>query len=268
MPHSFLIEGLSHIGRTRARNEDSMALEPDAAVVVVADGMGGHPGGDVASRVAADVAASTLTTLLSSAPEHRPDEHDTTGRLSRAMSRSVLAAHGAVRDRGRSEPGLNGMGTTLIGWVADADTGADAVGHVGDSRAYRLRRGVLERLTRDDTWVQERVDAHEFTPEEARRHPFGHMLTQCVGLDEPPTPHVGVGHVEDGDVYLLCTDGLVGMLEDAEIRRIVGANGADRPGADHPGAVARALVDAANERGGRDNITVALVVVRPAPEDG
>ncbi len=238
-----------------------MLLDPEGAVVVVADGMGGHPGGDVASRVAAAAAAHSLANLVSPRADAQFADHDIAGNLSKAMAKSVMVAHEAIRAKGRSDPGLSGMGTTLIGWAADANTGAYALGHVGDSRAYRLRAGVMERLTRDDTWVQERIDAHQLTPEEGRKHPFGHMLTQCVGLDDPPTPHVAVGHVEVGDVYLLCSDGLVGMLDDPEIRDFLSDAG------DDPEATAAALVDAANDRGGRDNITVALVVVRPRPQD-
>lgn len=255
MRHSIRISGLTDIGRIRARNEDALSLDPDNSVAVVTDGMGGHPGGDVASRVAAAAASRSLAALLAD----RSDDahHDACGRLYRAMSGSVLVAHEAVRARGRAEPDLRGMGTTLIAWAADPETGAYAVGHVGDSRAYRLRGHGLERLTRDDTWVQERIDAHQLTQEEAKGHPFAHMLIQCLGLEEPPTPHVSVGHVEDGDVYLLCTDGLVGMLADREIGSLLAACDGDLDG------TAQALVDAANERGGRDNITVALVAVRP-----
>lgn len=259
---AFQITGLSDIGRVRSRNEDSLCVDSDRHVAVVADGMGGHPGGDVASRVAARAACRALAELLAPGQEGQFDGHDTTGRLSRAMSRSVLRAHEAVREEAAAQPALDGMGTTLIGWTADAATGAYAVGHVGDSRAYRLRQGRLELLTRDDTWVQERLDARQLTAEEARGHPFGHMLTQCVGLDDPPTPHVGVGHVEEGDRYLLCTDGLVGMLDDADIRHLLAVHAGDPDGA------VQALVDAANAHGGRDNITVALIVVRPSPPAG
>ncbi len=250
--HQLTFTGLSDIGRVRKRNEDSLSLQPDLGVAVVADGMGGHPGGDVASRIAADTAARRLRALL---PRGGAQE-DTTEALRTAMAQSVLGAHHAVRTEGVREPTLDGMGTTLTAMAIDPSSGRYAIGHVGDSRAYRFRDGALVQLTRDDTWVQRRVEADELTPDQARRHPFGHILTQCVGLEDAPEPQVLTGLVAPGDVYLLCTDGLVGMLEDADLKRILEARSSE--GAE---AVASALVTLAKERGGFDNITVVVTEV-------
>lgn len=250
--HNLTFTGLSDIGRVRKRNEDSLSLQPDLGVAVVADGMGGHPGGDVASRIAADTATRRLRVLL---PQGGTQE-DTTEALRSAMAQSVLGAHHAVRTEGVREPALDGMGTTLTALAIDPATGKYAIGHVGDSRAYRYRDGTLVQLTRDDTWVQRRVEAAELTPDQARRHPFGHILTQCVGLEDAPEPQVLTGKVEAGDVYVLCTDGLVGMLEDADVKDILEAHGEE--GAE---AVASALVSLARDRGGFDNITVAVATV-------
>ncbi len=254
MSYSFTISGLSHVGRVRRRNEDSLSIEPELAIAFVTDGMGGHPGGDVASRIAALHACRTLTELVQE-PRRSVHDRDNTARfLADAMERSVAVAHAAVRQRSETEPHLKGMGTTLVGWVGDPSTGAYAMGHVGDSRGYRLRAGNFESLTRDDTWVQDRLDHDLISVEEARRHRYGHMLTQCIGLEEPPKIHVVEGHTAPGDRFLLCTDGLIGMMKDWEIRTTLLEH-------DDDDEALRVLIDRANEEGGKDNITAVLARV-------
>jgi len=254
--HRLTVIGISDIGRVRNRNEDSLSLVPELGIAVLADGMGGHPGGDVASRIAAETTVSSLRHLLPS--DGFPDPESAGEKLGQAMAESVLWAHRAIRAEGTREPALEGMGTTLTALVVDAATGAYAIGHVGDSRAYRLRDGELVLLTRDDTWVQQRVDEEQLTPEQARDHPFGHMLTQCVGLPDQPDPHIHTGIAEEGDVYLLCTDGLTGMLQDSD----VAASLTGSPGDEPAGRTSlQTLVDLANSKGGHDNITAALVLV-------
>lgn len=234
-----------------------MSLIPDRGVAVVADGMGGHPGGDVASRIAAQTAAK----LLLEAQDDASGGEDATERMRAAMSETVLQAHEDIRTQGAEEPELEGMGTTLTAMVIDAASGAYVVGHVGDSRAYLFRDGKLTQLTRDDTWVQERLEAEQLTPDQAKRHPFGHLLTQCLGLEEPPEPHVLQGTVRVGDAYLLCTDGLVGMVDDAELERILADHLSANGGPTEGTGPVQALLDAANEAGGHDNITAALMMI-------
>lgn len=229
-------------------------MAPEQGVAVVADGMGGHPGGDVASRIAAETAAKVLREAVGAGLVGDSETH-----LRAAMARSVVAAHDAIRAHGRDDPELAGMGTTLTAMIVDAPAARYVLGHVGDSRAYLFRDERLTQLTRDDTWVQERVEASQLTPEQARRHPFGHLLTQCLGLDDPPIPHILGGRVEAGDAFLLCTDGLVGMLEDEEMERILAEHLAPNAGPHDAEAPVRALLDAANEAGGYDNITAALL---------
>jgi len=247
-------EGASHIGRVRKRNEDSFAVHAELGLVVVADGMGGHPGGDVASRTATHEAGIFLQERLPLAAGARPDKDLALAELGQTMEAVATAAHAAVRAHGKTDPVLARMGTTFTAMVVDLQTGIFGIGHVGDSRAYRLRDGDLLQLTRDDTWVQERVENEDFTPEQARRHPFAHLVTQALGLDDAPEPHVVTGEVAEGDTYLLCTDGLVGMLDDEAVGEHL-TEGAGDP----PGTIAQRLVDAANESGGRDNITVVVL---------
>jgi protein phosphatase len=256
LPYLIQVDGVSDIGRTRARNEDSFAFFADLGVAVVADGMGGHPGGDIASLTAAREAEAFLRTQLPLLPSEEMGSGPAPAALSETMAAAVMAAHSAIRARGEEDPMLAGMGTTLTAMAVHADSGGFGIGHVGDSRAYRSRGGELQQLTRDDTWVQERVENGDLTPEQAKRHPFGHILTQCLGLDDPPKPHVVTGEVEPGDTYLLCTDGLVGMLEDEAILDLL-----THLDGEAPQSIARRLVDAANENGGHDNITATVIVV-------
>jgi PPM family protein phosphatase len=253
-----IVTGLSDIGRIRSRNEDSIALLPDLGVAVVADGMGGHPGGDVASRIAAQTTALELQDSVGPAI-HR--DQDVVSQVRTAMAESVGAAHEAIRAEGKTDPELEGMGTTVTALVVDLPTATYVIGHVGDSRAYLLRNDALTQITRDDTWVQDRVDNGEFSQEQADRHPFGHILTQCVGLEDTPTIHVMDGRTEAGDVYLLCSDGLVGVLNDDVIADLLRSAFASGPSDEAARSAATALVASANEAGGYDNITVALTAL-------
>ncbi len=247
-------DGISDIGQIRKRNEDSLELLPELCLVIVADGMGGHPGGDVASRTAAKEAGRFLSTRLPL--ETGGDVELAMSQLAETMEAAVLAAHQAVRLRGEADPDLSRMGTTLTAMAVDPLTGAFGIGHVGDSRTYRLRQSDFLQITRDDTWVQDRLENEDITVEQAKRHPFGHLLTQCVGLEDAPEPRVVTGRVEIGDTYLVCTDGLVGMLEDESIVELL-LDAAD----EDPKTAIQRLVDAANESGGHDNVTAALVRV-------
>jgi protein phosphatase len=256
VPLLIRLAGLTDIGRVRRRNEDSLALASDHGVAVVADGMGGHPGGDEASRIAAQVALDRLVTL------RKGDQGETSAPpWASAMAEVVIHAHAAVRRRSEEVPEHAGMGTTLTAMVADSARALWVVGHVGDSRAYQYREGVFRQVTRDDTWVQERVDAQELTPDQARRHPFGHIVTQGLGLDQPPRPRVLTGDLRRGDVYLLCTDGLAGMVEDELIAGVIRDQARDSGAPFDAGMVCRTLVDMANRRGGHDNVTLAVMQV-------
>jgi PPM family protein phosphatase len=264
LPDALSVTGLSDIGRVRRRNEDSLSLIPDLGVAVVADGMGGHPGGDVASQVAAETAARLLGNALTGLRSN--GDFHILAALREAMEQSMRSAHEEVRGRGSADPELEGMGTTLTAMAVDAASGAFVVGHVGDSRAYRFRSGRLTQLTRDDTWIQQRVERGEISPERAKRSPYAHLLTQCVGLEDTPVPQLLEGRAEPGDAFLLCTDGLVGMLEDREMERLLGVGLAARPaegGKRDRAAAVRGLLEAANEAGGHDNVTAALIVYAP-----
>jgi len=239
MRYSWAVE--SHVGLVRSANEDSYAPRTDGiddgpVLIAVADGMGGHAAGDVASRVAIEAATSN-------ADDYAIDP----------VTR-VEKANKAVIDAVTADPALAGMGTTLTLGSFGAD-GTLRLAHVGDSRAYLRRNGVLQQLTSDDTVVAELVEAGHLSEEQARNHPRRHLVTQSIGM-----PDVGIETVEfaltKGDIVLLCSDGLTGMISDDLISELL-ARG------EGPSDAAWALITAANAAGGHDNTTVAVVEVDP-----
>lgn len=249
---------LSDTGLVRERNEDAVQCDPPRGILVVADGMGGHPAGDVASRLAAETASRTLLTWDPAAVFLEPTDPDapegSRSPLGDRMAEAVTEANERILDDARRHPDRAGMGTTLTALLADRTTGRWAIGHVGDSRAYRFAEGSLHQITRDDSWVQEQVEAGVMTPERAREHPYANVLSRALGLDRQVEPTVYEGPLTPGEVFLLCTDGLSGMIEDERIREVL----AESTGVDEAAA---ALVQAAREQGGRDNITVGLLAV-------
>lgn len=260
------VAGRTDIGRVRPGNEDALRLSPEAGLVVVADGMGGGPAGEVASSLAAE---SVLRDLEGAgAPSAGPEERDLAGSRPppspeapppARMEGAILRAQERLLEEIRGRPGLRGMGTTLTalevrpGPTADKN-GGFVVGHVGDSRAYRFRGGRLERLTRDHTQVQDAVEAGHLSAEEARVHPARHVLTMVLGVEAPIEPQIVEGPADPGDLFLLCSDGLTEVLSDGQIEEVLGREA--RRGLE---AVVAELVDGVNDRGSPDNVTVALL---------
>jgi protein phosphatase len=221
----------SDIGRARERNEDSLLIK--APLYAVADGMGGHRGGNVASAMA-------LETLEEVGAGSQPG----------ALIEMVKLANGRVLERGEAERDLHGMGTTLTALLAD-DAKAHLV-HIGDSRAYLLRDGVFRQLTRDHTLVQRMVDEGRLTREEADHHPQRSILTRALGVDAEAEPDPLTLDLQSGDRLLLCTDGLTGMVEEDRIRQLL----EEEP---DPQRACDRLIDEANAEGGEDNITVIVL---------
>lgn len=252
--------GLSDVGLTRAHNEDYFEVDPQHQLYVVADGMGGHSFGEVASQIA----VNTIRDFI-----ERTHDHDTTwpfaadSRLSRhsnLLKMSVRLAHEKVLSAITRDPSLHGMGTTVVGFLLEGATAA--VAHVGDSRAYRWRDGRLDQLTQDHTWVHEQVMAGFLSKEQARAHPLKNVVTRALGGESEVVVDVREIEVRPGDLYLLCSDGLTSMLGDADIREKLGAVG---EGAELHDA-ARELVGESNTRGGIDNITVVLLAIEEDTE--
>jgi PPM family protein phosphatase len=220
-------------GRQRSANEDSLFV--DAPLFVVADGMGGAQAGEVASRAAAESFAQNL-------PPAPPE---------RLLEETIEGANRTIHELARKDPSLTGMGTTTTAALVDLDSEEVAIGHVGDSRAYRLRGGRFEQLTRDHSLVEEMRRKGQLTDAQAEDHPQRSIITRALG----PEPEVEVDlqtvPAQAGDVFLICSDGLTTMLDDEKIAHILSR-------ATSLQSAVRALVDEANRAGGRDNITVVL----------
>jgi len=237
------------VGMIRSGNEDNFFAEADdkRGVFVVADGMGGHAAGEVASEMAVQIIARQLLPLASV----KEANADTT------IAKSLKDANRAIYDRMLAEVDKQGMGTTASVLVL-SDHGY-LIGQIGDSRIYLLRDGALTQITKDHSYVQEQVDAGLLTPEQARYHPYSNVITRCVGASEEVEADVYTGDVKVGDVFLVASDGLTGMVDDRRLQQLLLA----RSG---PGRIVDSLIAEANGRGGLDNITA--IVVQIASLDG
>ena len=233
------------VGRARTNNEDSVALDADAKVAVLADGMGGYNAGEVASGMASSIVCSSLGQWLRTHNVPTPRE------LAHVMGQCVGQANRAIFDAANGDPKYSGMGTTLV-MVAVAGVHL-VVGHVGDSRAYRLRDGQLQRLTRDHSMLQEQLDAGLITPAQAARSTNRNLVTRALGVEAEVTLEVRDHSLMHDDLLLLCSDGLTDMVGDEGICDLLCHTHASLQHACH------SLVDAANAAGGRDNISVVLV---------
>jgi len=228
------------VGVVRSGNEDSFAMLADRGIFIVADGMGGHAAGEVASEMAVRIIAQELGSLRGLDP----------AQAGARMRDAIRAANAAIYERTVHEHDKRGMGTTATAMVLMP--GRYLVGQVGDSRAYLLRDGLLAQLTKDHSYVQEQVDAGLLTPDEARVHPYSNVITRCVGAATDVEVDLFAGELREGDVVLLASDGLTGMLEDEHLQRILETEGGPEWWVDR-------LVDEANRRGGLDNITAIVV---------
>ncbi|AYH45247.1 PP2C family serine/threonine-protein phosphatase [Azoarcus sp. DN11] len=246
-PGRFEFCSRSDVGQVRKRNEDSLAVCEERGWAVLADGMGGYRGGDVASRLAVEATLQRLERELAEPDACVPE------RAAAVLEAAAHDANAGIRARAVRDPNLSGMGSTLVAAVFLAD--CVVVTHVGDSRMYRLRDAGLEQLTRDHTMLQELLDAGIMTPEEAARSQFRGLLTRGLGVSALVLPDPGTHSARAGDLFLLCSDGLTDMLDDDVITQAL------RPAAGMQApleAAADRLVALANERGGRDNISVIL----------
>lgn len=230
------------VGVVRSGNEDTYLMANDRGLFIVADGMGGHAAGEVASDMATRLVAE----------EYRPVRGMSDDELMAQMVGAIRAANAAIFRRTLQEQDKRGMGTTVT--VLALLPRRYLIGQVGDSRAYILRGGVLTQLTKDHSYVQEQVDAGRLSPEEARVHPYANVITRCVGSNGDVVPDLFIGTLEAGDLLLLASDGLTGMLEDEDVRQIMMTDAPLEQMVDH-------LIADANRRGGLDNITVVLVKI-------
>lgn len=233
-------------GLARDNNEDAVAFDPSTRLCILADGMGGYNAGEVASGMAVAFIRSELGRWLAQAGG------DANAReVRRAMDICVDNANHSVFNAANSNPQYAGMGTTLVVGVFQADR--LVIGHIGDSRCYRLRGQSFQQITKDHSLLQEQLDAGLITPQQALTSVHKNLVTRALGVEDTVLLEVNEHRVEAGDIYLMCSDGLSDMVLDAGIAAILASQGTLAEKADR-------LVVAANENGGRDNISVVLAL--------
>jgi serine/threonine protein phosphatase PrpC len=229
----------THVGMRRQANEDRYAIVPELGLYLVAEGMGGHKAGQVASQLAAEGAIRAIEALQGASVS-----------LAERLRHAVACANREIFTAAQAKPEFSGMGTTFVGMLFGGDR--VALAHVGDSRAYLLRQGRLRGLTDDHSIVAELLRRHEISEADARAHPHRHVLTRALGIRPRTEPDLAEMTPQEGDVLILCSDGLTTHVGDREI--------AERVGTEQDLEVAASgLVDAANQAGGLDNTTVLLV---------
>jgi protein phosphatase len=257
---SWVFAGGSDVGRTRAHNEDTISVDEQRKLVVLADGMGGYQAGEVASKLAVDVVREESADLtLSDTDLGRVDPETGIAVAMRQLRSAIEKANNRICSVARGKEELNGMGTTIV--AARFYDGRVGIAHVGDSRCYRLRDAKLEQLTRDHSYVQDQLEKGFITEEAARNSPQKNLITRALGIDAIAEADVQEFRTRTGDIYLLCSDGLSDLVADAQIEKTLSES---LP----PSEQTTRLIAAANANGGRDNISVIVVKVgAPASPD-
>jgi len=247
MSDRFEMVSATDTGRVRSHNEDSIATDPDIGLATLADGMGGYNAGEVASGIAVAMIPAEMRKSFASR---------SSGTLSDEEAQKLVAEQSgkvnvAIYNAAKTQQQYAGMGTTLVValWHGEKLT----VGHLGDSRLYRLRGESFEQVTRDHSWMQEQIDSGVVTKEQARTAKNKNLVTRACGIDPQVETEVHTYPVQAGDIYLLCSDGLSDMIADDELHLTLSSLKANLP------LAAEQLVQQANDNGGRDNISVILV---------
>ncbi len=241
--------GDTDVGRVRPANQDAFLCLPEEGAFIVADGMGGHAGGEVASMLCILAIQTFMESAEAPLASRDGCEHPCQP-VMQALSDAVNHAAVRIYERACEQPSLKGMGTTVT--MLKIVDGCGYFAHVGDSRLYLLRQGALQQLTTDHSWVNEQMSAGLLSREEAALHPYRNIITRSVGCREEVNVETGFIDLCDDDCLLLCSDGLHGSVSNAEIARLLIDGGA---------YAVRPLIDLANDRGGEDNVTVVVVKV-------
>lgn len=255
MPPSFRIitAAATDVGRTREVNEDAYAVFPEHNTWVLADGMGGHVGGRIASRIAADAVADFMVRWRKEPDFVWPFEiMESRSHDENAIANAVRVGNVRVYNRSQVDESCGGMGTTVVAMTYSPEAGF-VIGHVGDSRCYRLRKDELTQLTEDHSLVNHLKKFYHLTEQQARAKAGKNVIIRAVGLEDDVDPELTVDYPEVGDVYMACSDGLSEMVDDWIMTNILIGHQETLDDA------ANALVRAANQNGGVDNITVVLV---------
>ena len=250
--------GKSDVGKCREKNEDSFLINQDFHLYIVADGMGGHLGGEYASRLAVNTIEEVVKSVendpeatMPESDELRPDDY------AGILRYAITVASRRIFEKAKNDPALHGMGTTSV--VVLFRHNKAYIANVGDSRVYHIRKDKISQVTKDHSLVEEQVRAGILSAKDSRGHRFKNIITRSVGYQEGVESDVDIRVPHVGDRYLLCSDGLSNLIEDEDIRDIVINNGLKE--------AAERLIDVANERGGEDNITAVLIEVKELDEE-
>ena len=248
------VASLSHPGMVRTHNEDSIFVDGDAGLAVLADGMGGYSAGEVASGIAVNVISGGMLPELGSGRElSKVDIGSGLTHAALILQQQIALANKGIYEAAQARPECAGMGTTLVAAVFYGNR--VSIGHIGDSRCYRLRGDKLEQLTHDHSLLQEQIDSGMLTPEQAKYSLNKNLVTRALGIEAVVPADIAEYRVEPDDIYVLCSDGLTDMVEADAVRDVVVAKRGDLAQA------AAELIDIANQNGGRDNISVVLIRV-------
>ena len=242
--------GLTDMGRVRTSNQDAFAIDNELGLWVIADGMGGHAGGNIAS----ELAVASIMNHVHTAARPWPSSGDRLQHATSVLADAITAGKTAIQERIAVAPELRSMGTTVVAaWLCPLPTPSVAIAHVGDSRAYVLRDDRLVALTTDHSLVQQLVTEGLLSLEESLDHPKRNVLLRALGLDYPSTPDIVLHPLGPHDILLLCTDGLMKMISDADISSVI------LKFRDSPEEACQGLIARANDAGGKDNTSVLLI---------
>jgi len=245
---------LSHPGMVRPHNEDSIFADGDYGLVILADGMGGYNAGEVASGIAVKVVSGGLLPELEAGRDmSKVDVQTGLTHAALLLQQQIAAANKGIYETAQSRPECAGMGTTIVAAVFHSNR--VSIGHIGDSRCYRLRGDKFEQLTHDHSLLQEQIDSGQLTPEQAKYSLNKNLVTRALGIEAIVPADIAEYRLEADDIYLLCSDGLTDMVEPSVVQNVVEQRRDDLKQA------AADLIDLANSNGGRDNISVILIHV-------
>ena len=244
------IQGSTDTGMVRNKNEDAIGYDSALGLVVLADGMGGHRGGEIASSLAVDTVINLVQQRLPGITSGEVDDASGFSRESICIQDAVVAANELVFKTAEANPEHKGMGTTIV--VLQFYNNSFSLAHIGDSRCYRVRNDRIEQITKDHSLLQELIDRGFYTPEEARNSMNKNLVTRALGIDPIVMPDIQEDIVLKNDIYLLCSDGLTDLVEDEDIYLTIKQFSANLEEA------AKQLITKANQNGGKDNISVML----------
>ncbi|MBU0479874.1 MAG: Stp1/IreP family PP2C-type Ser/Thr phosphatase [Proteobacteria bacterium] len=249
---NFKVCGLTDVGMKRTKNEDNYGIDKKLGLFLVADGMGGHAAGEVASKMAIDLITDYIRRTMTTDEPYLTGYNSRYSRAGNRLNSAIILANQVISDTATSREEWQGMGTTIVAaWRSDPESPRVTIAHVGDSRAYLLRSGNLQQITTDHSLVEEQIRDGLITADEAKRSRIRNMITRALGYRTRVEVDINEFELESGDKLLICSDGLNGMLGDEDILDILQTNS-------NLEETCRQLIHEANQMGGRDNITTVL----------